>query len=1267
MKKNWLHKTAAYAVTLCMLFVMTIPTQFAYGADPTGTTELGPDSLSDGSVTIDTSCDTENPWVYDETMSTDRGMTVYKAGNAGKAGTVSNIKLTVKGSGVLSFDYWIADGEVLYNDKPYYRVGAPISMENKGISILGEINWTTGTWGDGSSLESKLGQWCTYSIPVDAMDEQETAIYLAYINETAGNGEICALSNVRFNNTKASLNYKISDTDAGTVTALNGEKPLRNGEQVSFGSTIMLKANVNDNYKFYGWVDEDGTLLSESLSYTFTFNGAATFKAVIEKEGKYVAKSGKKFYESIEAAFSDPQASDTVILISDMELKSDLTIPKSKTLLLPYKEGSTAETEIGTAATASPRVSWINPEKYLYRTLTIGNDVTLTVDGSLVVGAVQHFPDQSAQGHTSGAYAQIENSGTITVNGTAKAYGLIKGTGKMIANTTSEIYEPFIVNDYAGGTNTLNLYNAGQFPFGQYALVNIQNTFEVHGGAKVIGIASIFAKVFFGEAKVNIQNINVIGGSSNPVSDGDDGELILLDDGAILTKEYDAGKCLGQVGNINLADSGKTTITIKGGATIGKFDLKGYGSNIGYLNIPYNFDFVLEDGRYTMPEGYKYRIMPGASITVKEDAALDVKGALLSYDGLTDETGKSLKFYPNSQTLKAAEFSTSGNLIIDGKLNIADQATFGGIVQTTNHTGMIAVGKDVELTNAGVQYGSTGGYTNNLIKSDIPARIYDGTGLIQMKADKMYCADGAAVWTLEKYTLQTTVDKILTEKTYDIKQGMQGKWSLAKYNVRFFNGDKQIGETQSVVHGADATEPEAPKKDANGQYHYIFKGWDKAVTDIRSDVDLYAEYTEEAHTIVTESGKAATCTEAGITDASHCSVCNKVLSTHTEIPAKGHHLVWKHDGENHWQECSEGDQKTVAEKHTFKDNICTICGYTMSFGGGGAPVLPGEKDNVTIDKNDDNEIIVKVQPEVAVDESGQGKVSITEKTAEKLVESIIKNKGETVVIEVPKQVDKPSTIKTSFPKKLAKEILSKTNAELEIKTPDANVAFDQKALNRISTDVKSDTVTLFVELVKQPSNIIQKIIGDTGVAINLSISNLNAGTMDFRQGRATVSIPIPTALADKKVKAVHIAEDGVINVKHGKDVTIGGVRCYQFETDHFSTFALVEDSSGRIAKGVKNTKITVSSTIKKRKITIKWKKSPGFKMDYYEVYRSTKRNSGYGMKPYYQTKNGSKTIYTNTKGLKKGIRYYYKVRGVRLVDGVKVYTKYSNKAYRTVK
>jgi len=67
--------------------------------------------------------------------------------------------------------------------------------------------------------------------------------------------------------------------------------------------------------------------------------------------------------------------------------------------------------------------------------------------------------------------------------------------------------------------------------------------------------------------------------------------------------------------------------------------------------------------------------------------------------------------------------------------------------------------------------------------------------------------------------------------------------------------------------------------------------------------------------------------------------------------------------------------------------------------------------------------------------------------------------------------------------------------------------------------------------------------------------------------------------------------------------------------------------------------------------------------DGYEVYRSTRRYSGFGTEPFFTT---SKTQYINNKGLKKGETYYYKVRGFKFVNDEKVYTEHSFKAWRTI-
>lgn len=83
----------------------------------------------------------------------------------------------------------------------------------------------------------------------------------------------------------------------------------------------------------------------------------------------------------------------------------------------------------------------------------------------------------------------------------------------------------------------------------------------------------------------------------------------------------------------------------------------------------------------------------------------------------------------------------------------------------------------------------------------------------------------------------------------------------------------------------------------------------------------------------------------------------------------------------------------------------------------------------------------------------------------------------------------------------------------------------------------------------------------------------------------------------------------------------------------------------------------------KKAVKITWNNTSGIKFDGVEVFRSVKRYSGYGKKPIFSTE---KNAYYNT-AITKGTKYYYKVRGYVEIDGVKYYTDWSAKAWRTVK
>ena len=75
-------------------------------------------------------------------------------------------------------------------------------------------------------------------------------------------------------------------------------------------------------------------------------------------------------------------------------------------------------------------------------------------------------------------------------------------------------------------------------------------------------------------------------------------------------------------------------------------------------------------------------------------------------------------------------------------------------------------------------------------------------------------------------------------------------------------------------------------------------------------------------------------------------------------------------------------------------------------------------------------------------------------------------------------------------------------------------------------------------------------------------------------------------------------------------------------------------------------------------IKLRWKKSAGYKVDSYQLVRTMKKSDSY-KKTY--TVNSNRTAYTNYAGLKNKNTYYYKIRGVRSIDGKRYYTQWSSK------
>lgn len=74
----------------------------------------------------------------------------------------------------------------------------------------------------------------------------------------------------------------------------------------------------------------------------------------------------------------------------------------------------------------------------------------------------------------------------------------------------------------------------------------------------------------------------------------------------------------------------------------------------------------------------------------------------------------------------------------------------------------------------------------------------------------------------------------------------------------------------------------------------------------------------EKHVTVTDPGKAATCTETGLTEGSHCSVCGEVLVAQQVVSANGHTEV-----------TDEAVDATCTENGLTEGKHCSVCGKVL--------------------------------------------------------------------------------------------------------------------------------------------------------------------------------------------------------------------------------------------------------------------------------------------------------------------------------------------------
>ena len=718
------------------------------------------------------------------------------------------------------------------------------------------------------------------------------------------------LSNFSCTVAKEASNVTVNyDDTLGTVTAGEATVAAGSTQEVSLADGIVLTAAANGDAKFLGWInDADNSILSSAASFTLKPADDMTVRAVFAQNGgkawfavgtaasktqssgllglsklTYYQVGATGLYDDLNAAAA-AASGKTMVLMNDATLPAgDYTIPAGVKLLIPFDSANTMYT-----TEAISVLDYVKPTAF--RTLTLADGANLIVNGELSLSA-KHTSAQGSKyngGSPTGpvSFLKMEGDSTITINngGTLYAYGFVTGSGSVTAMDGAKVYENFQIMDFRGGSQSTDMEN-GVFPLSQYYIQNIEVPLTIHSGATEYAYTTVYmSNTDFGSAVAFIAK---------------SGAMFNLNSGYVV-KRYDGA-------------TDRLIVEAYGDMTFSSINMTVGTSSINSKNydLPINSNLTVHVHEGTITMNQDLALLPGAKIIIDEGAQGVLGSGINVYVYDADEWGTyagpgnkkwiALTYAPGRTYDRTEADLVDAEIIINGSIDASK-----GYVYTT------AGGANVYSTGTGEAKIQPGTQT-------VTYQLIQGSDYVQipLTSAKLKNADGSDMIT------------DYTSGTYTYTDGVWVKACNHSYNEIIDRADTctEAGQKTFVC-----------KDTVNCGHSYTEEipatGHTMAAATCTAPATCqtcgHTEGEANGHTPVTDAEKAPTCTEIGLTEGSHCSVCGEVFVAQEEIPAKGHNPVTDAAKDPTCTETglTEGSHCSVCDEVLVKQETIAALGHT---------------------------------------------------------------------------------------------------------------------------------------------------------------------------------------------------------------------------------------------------------------------------------------------------------------------------------------------------